>query len=419
MKKALCAIFCFLAGLMLVAANADGFSSDPESINAAAKSVLMLEIFDEKNNVVATGSGFVMFDNMTLVTNYHVIEDASMIVADSDDGYQYYITKVLVADKAKDIAILQFMTPTVMVPLTPATQPPMRGETVVAIGSPIGLKNTVSMGNISLIYKDENKEWIQFTAAISHGSSGGALFNNYGEVIGVTSAFWEDGQNLNLAININETIELYRNWTGNKVNIKDFWGPTATVIPPSPTPKPESKHPPEIVLGRYPYNFTVEVFKKTFSELAASMGANFNWEESPRDTDGYPMYVAVADEGDIYISVHEVNGILALEVDCFVPDAADGSDAFTRLGSAMAMIAMTTSYLEEGELKDTVLTEAENELGQLVLFLNDFGAEGAASESVGTLCGYPACLSVTSFNDETNEISLAFTMLTMDGSYAE
>lgn len=173
------------------------------------------------------------------------------------------------------------------------------------------------------------------------------------------------------------------------------------------------------VLGQTPFTYSVELFQQTLSDLAASMGVNFTWEAGPRDTYGYPMYVAVAEEGDIFISVHEVRGVMALEVDCFIPDVTTGGDAFTRLGSAMAMIAMTTSYLEEGELKDAVLTEAENELGQLVLFLNDFGAEGAASESVGTLCGYPACLSVTSYDAETNEISLTFTMLTKDGSYAE
>ena len=225
-------LFCMLFS----AAYAEDFSDNPDEIENKALSVLMLEIYDDGEEI-ATGSGFVMFDNMTLVTNYHVIEDATMIVADSDDGYQYFITKVLIADEKKDIAILQFMTPTVMQPLTPSEKTPRRGENVVAIGSPIGLKNTVSMGNVSSVYTEDDVSWIQFTAAISHGSSGGALFNDDGEVIGITSAFWEDGQNLNLAIDIREAVALYEKWTGTKYDIEDY--EKANISQPQPTDTPK------------------------------------------------------------------------------------------------------------------------------------------------------------------------------------
>ena len=84
-----------------------------------------------------------------------------------------------------------------------------RGQQVVAIGSPEGLINTVSMGNISALYRRNDTPDIQFTAPISHGSSGGALFNNKGEVIGVTSATHKEGQNINFAVGISHVIELY------------------------------------------------------------------------------------------------------------------------------------------------------------------------------------------------------------------
>lgn len=154
-----------------------------------------------------------MFDNMTLITNYHVIENASTIIADSDDGYQYFVTKVLIASKENDIAILQFMTPTIMQPLEYSTDSIKRGSSIVAIGSPIGLKNTVSLGNVSSVYNEDGVNWIQFTAPISHGSSGGALLNDNGQVIGITSASYIDGQNLNLAISISDVVALYKNGT--------------------------------------------------------------------------------------------------------------------------------------------------------------------------------------------------------------
>ncbi len=186
MKKVLCFVMNIILILTPCLAFADGFCNDPDAIETAVQSVLMLEIFDKNNNEIATGSGFLMFDNMTLITNYHVIENASTIIADSDDGYQYFVTKVLIASKENDIAILQFMTPTIMQPLEYSTDSIKRGSSIVAIGSPIGLKNTVSLGNVSSVYNEDGVNWIQFTAPISHGSSGGALLNDNGQVIGIT-----------------------------------------------------------------------------------------------------------------------------------------------------------------------------------------------------------------------------------------
>lgn len=181
-------------------------------IEKAALSVLKLSTFDIFGDPVATGSGFVMFDNRTLITNYHVMADAYTMTAESDEGYQYYITGIKTADKKKDIAIMQFSAPTVMTPLTYSLDGIKRGERVTAIGSPVGLKNSVSMGNISYVFKEADVNWIQTTAPISHGSSGGALFNEEGEVIGVTSATRSDGQNINFAVNIVEALDLYKNW---------------------------------------------------------------------------------------------------------------------------------------------------------------------------------------------------------------
>ena len=76
----------------------------------------------------------------------------------------------------------------------------MRGQKVVAIGSPLGLFNSVSDGIISGFRNINAVDMIQFTAPISHGSSGGAVLNMYGEVIGISTAGIDSGQNINLAI---------------------------------------------------------------------------------------------------------------------------------------------------------------------------------------------------------------------------
>ena len=240
MKKVLCFVMNIILILTPCLAFADGFCNDPDAIETAVQSVLMLEIFDKNNNEIATGSGFLMFDNMTLITNYHVIENASTIIADSDDGYQYFVTKVLIAVKENDIAILQFMTPTIMQPLEYSTDSIKRGSSIVAIGSPIGLKNTVSLGNVSSVYNEDGVNWIQFTAPISHGSSGGALLNDNGQVIGITSASYIDGQNLNLAISISDVVALYKKWDGSSHYTIDNYE-KAIYVTPTATPRATEK----------------------------------------------------------------------------------------------------------------------------------------------------------------------------------
>ncbi len=189
------------------------FSGDADAIEKAADSVFMLEVYSGDNRQIAVGSGFVAFDSMILVTNYHVIEDGAYVIAVSDDKEKSLVSRACCVDKNKDIAILCFDQDPKADPLPLDTDGNLkRSQTVVAIGSPAGLMNTISIGNISAFYKKEGKDWIQFTAPISSGSSGGALFNDEGEVIGITTASYVSAQNINMAVKIEEVISLYSKW---------------------------------------------------------------------------------------------------------------------------------------------------------------------------------------------------------------
>ena len=104
-------------------------------------------------------------------------------------------------DSVRDIALLkvdlQNSTPLLKISSTL----PRRGEIVIAIGTPRGLSGSVSSGIVSALRQTNNNILVQFTAPISHGSSGGALISLNGEVIGVTSGNWpEENQNLNFAV---------------------------------------------------------------------------------------------------------------------------------------------------------------------------------------------------------------------------
>jgi hypothetical protein len=222
-----CPILLFITFLLLFSpaslAESKAFHEDYTAIDYAAKSVLMLEIYDKNEELIATGSGFVIFDNLTMVTNCHVLDGAYYMIAYSDDGFHYDIDKVIAVDKDKDIAILGFESPTNLAPLEYVEKAELlRGQPVVAIGSPKGIKNTVSIGNISTIVADQTYNVIQFTAPISHGSSGGALFNDEGKVVGITFASLEEGQNLNFAIGIDEAVLLYSKRNDQPIYLDEY-----------------------------------------------------------------------------------------------------------------------------------------------------------------------------------------------------
>lgn len=172
-------------------------------------SVLTLYVYDEAGELLQTGSGFVAFDDQTLVTNYHVIEHGYSVEAVSESNDSYSILGARYYDRGADIAILQFAARSGLPVLELAdSQNVQIGDTVYAIGSPLELKNTVSNGIVSAIRDEGSYYDIQTTAPISAGSSGGVLLNEYGRVIGITYATYNDGQNLNLAIPTEEFMDL-------------------------------------------------------------------------------------------------------------------------------------------------------------------------------------------------------------------
>lgn len=186
------------------------FSEDTAKIEAADASVVTIFCYDYEGELAATGSGFVAFDGKTIITNYHVMTSAYTCKISTNQDISYEVSKILCYSEERDIAILQISKDTGLQPLALGDSSVVKkGETVVAIGSPLGIKNTVSTGVLSGRLMEENMDVLQFTAPISSGSSGGALFDDGGKVIGITYASIQNGQNLNLAIPINEAIELY------------------------------------------------------------------------------------------------------------------------------------------------------------------------------------------------------------------
>jgi len=223
------------------------FQTDYEAIDQAAQSVFLLEVYDEKNQMIATGSAFVAFDSGTMITNEHVIDGASYVVAYSDQyRASYRLSNLKAVDKDKDIAILEFDTNANITPLHVDIQGRLlRGQPVTAIGSPQGVINTVSSGNISNIvyYSEEIPDYIQFTAPISPGSSGGALFNENGAVVGLCVSYLAEAEAMYYAIPMKYVKTMYIESLGrNTQTLAQYNGismPTVTPFAtPTPTPTP-------------------------------------------------------------------------------------------------------------------------------------------------------------------------------------
>ncbi|MBP0725152.1 Ig-like domain-containing protein [Bacillus sp. RG28] len=172
-------------------------------------SIVYVETYDVNNRLTASGSGFITSSNGTVVTNYHVIysqeSPVKYVKVKLPNGNIYTVTRVIDYDKEKDLAVLQIDGVNNLPPIKLGNSDLIEvGDSVVAIGSPLGLENSLSIGIISSKQRlVDGNNYIQTTTPISHGSSGGALINLKGEVIGVTSAGFTNGQNLNLAIPIN------------------------------------------------------------------------------------------------------------------------------------------------------------------------------------------------------------------------
>jgi len=189
------------------------------NIDISSNACVVVQIFDYDNNQIGHGSGFIIDPKGVVVTNYHVIDDAFLIrVVTQINNVKttYEVKTIQKGSKDKDLAVLIIDNKynKVFPFLKMAKKIPSKGTECWAIGTPVreDYMNTVSKGLVSNINIDGAKTLLQTNAEMSHGSSGGALINKLGEVIGVTSSGdpTEDGlrANINFAIWIGHINEL-------------------------------------------------------------------------------------------------------------------------------------------------------------------------------------------------------------------
>ncbi|MEH2436185.1 MAG: HhoA/HhoB/HtrA family serine endopeptidase [Nostoc sp.] len=185
-------------------------------ISDALKNPLLRRFFGEDEQPIpeerierGTGSGFILSEDGELLTNAHVVADTDTVQVTLKDGRSLE-GKVVGVDSVTDVAVVKIKADHLPTVKLGNSQNLIPGQWAIAIGNPLGLDNTVTMGIVSATDRtstqvgvpDKRVSFIQTDAAINPGNSGGPLLNAQGEVIGVNTAIRADAQGLGFAIPI-------------------------------------------------------------------------------------------------------------------------------------------------------------------------------------------------------------------------
>lgn len=171
------------------------------------------------NGYENAGSGFFIDDQGTIVTNYHVIDQGAAMSVETTDGGSYDVKEVVDFSPVYDLAVLKIDVSGNPY-LSFSSEETRTGEKVYAVGSALGtLTGSFTEGTVSSTSRTIGLiDCIQMDAAISHGNSGGPLVNSYGDVVGINTFSYTDGENLNLAIkpSMLERLSLDKNYSVNE-----------------------------------------------------------------------------------------------------------------------------------------------------------------------------------------------------------
>lgn len=159
------------------------------------------------------GSGFIIDGSGIILTNAHVVNDADTVSVTLKDGRSFE-GKVQGVDEVSDLAVVKLQGVKGKLPVAPLgnSDEMQVGDWAIAVGNPVGLDNTVTLGIISTLHRpsaevgipNKRLDFIQTDAAINPGNSGGPLLNAQGEVVGINTAIRADAMGIGFAIPINK-----------------------------------------------------------------------------------------------------------------------------------------------------------------------------------------------------------------------
>jgi tetratricopeptide (TPR) repeat protein len=204
-------------GLSSPAAAVTDLTQLVKSIQPAVATVV---VYDVNSNVANIGTGFFIDKTGILVTNHHVLLGKFNAEIRTAEGSTYPIKTVIAENQATDLIKVQVDIPHEKVQwLKVSADPPLVAQHVVVVGSPMGLEQSVSDGIVSSVREIPGLgTFYQMSAPISPGSSGSPVVNLQGNVVGVASFQFLQGQNLNFAIAGNSILDLKADKPGQSLS---------------------------------------------------------------------------------------------------------------------------------------------------------------------------------------------------------
>ena len=209
MKKPLLLLFIFFISSI------SSVLASTKVVNKVFPSTVLIAAEDINGQVQSLGSGFLVSPNV-IATNYHVIENSySGYVKLVNQDNLYEIEGVVGYDVQKDLALIKIAN-NIGKQVSYKSSSVDIGQKIFAIGNPLGLEGTISDGIISGLRNIDGVPYLQISAPISPGNSGGPVVDENGDVIGVATYTYSEGQNLNFAVPVKYVRELLENKTSLK-----------------------------------------------------------------------------------------------------------------------------------------------------------------------------------------------------------
>jgi S1-C subfamily serine protease len=209
LRGLLVSLAVLLAAFPFAAASVNAHESSSSQVDQLKRAVVIVTTYDKRGKPLLQGSGF-FIDSEQVVTNLHVIKDASQIRIETFAGTTATVQSVIATNEKTDLALLRIAQPcpdSASLPLV--TGPPAEGESIVLVSNPQGSRWKVTRGNVGMLWEFAGiGTRLQITAAIRPGSSGGPVVNERGEVIGIASLHANSADDLNFAVPVESLRDL-------------------------------------------------------------------------------------------------------------------------------------------------------------------------------------------------------------------
>lgn len=262
------------------------------------------------------GSGFIIDETGIVLTNAHVVSKADTVTVTLKDGREYK-GEVRGVDEVSDLAVVELKDVDGRLPVAPLgdSNQVEVGDWAIAVGNPVGLDNTVTLGIVSTLHRSSAEigipgkrlDFIQTDAAINPGNSGGPLLSDRGEVIGINTAIRADAMGIGFAIPIDKAKSLKDRLVRGEQILHPYIGVQMTTLTPEAAQENNRNPNSPVLLPETQGVLVVQVFPNT---PAASAG--IRWGDVILSVDDQP--VQKASQLQTFVENCQVGQQLQLEI---------------------------------------------------------------------------------------------------------